>query len=459
MDCNCSEHNLTMDDNSHLRRIIIKIQARLSDDDRKYLHFFLGDDIPRRIRDDPTLGGTLCAMESLFDRDIISGDDFTYLITAFEAIGCLDAVTILKGHQQQMKLTHVHQSMLSLISIMPPLPPSAAEVFADQDDEEAQPLHSDKHKRFSTSFRLKIYVVIIVLLVLCTTGILITVPFMKGIQTNKLNEDTKMKDVILKEQELKNKSRRGGYIEFFSENTLVKVGNKHGSTQGTYSNNSLNPSFTNSHYLNGIRVRDNNDKEQKKRNETIQLFDESILEKNQQANDQLALLNKKKFIEGREFGSAYGTHFDDSTHPYFTSLHYLNGILAHDNNDSIESYQFYYSPSSDGQDTIISERHGKQTLSFKKDFQFDKNEKIQSVEGHYLNKTIVFSNGTILTMRIITGLRFYTTKGYASPSYAGEEGEMFEEEYENYTLWYVTGRSDEYIHQLQFYWYRTLDID
>ncbi|CAF3485321.1 unnamed protein product [Adineta steineri] len=199
--------------------------------------------------------------------------------------------------------------------------------------------------------------------------------------------------------------------------------------------------------------------EQKKNNETIQLLDESILEKNQQANDQLALLNKKKFIEGREFGRAYGTHFDDSTHPYFTSSHYLNGILAHDNNDSIESYQFYYSPSSDGQDTIISERHGKQTLSFKKDFQFDKNEKIQSVEGHYLNKTIVFSNGTILTMRIITGLRFYTTKGYASPSYAGEEGEMFEEEYENYTLWYVTGRSDEYIHQLQFYWYRTLDID
>ncbi|CAF4195211.1 unnamed protein product, partial [Adineta steineri] len=39
-----------MDDNSHLRRIIIKIQARLSDDDRKYLHFFFGDDIPRRIR-------------------------------------------------------------------------------------------------------------------------------------------------------------------------------------------------------------------------------------------------------------------------------------------------------------------------------------------------------------------------------------------------------------------------
>ncbi|CAF4047744.1 unnamed protein product, partial [Adineta steineri] len=164
-------------------------------------------------------------------------------------------------------------------------------------------------------------------------------------------------------------------------------------------------------------------------------------------------------IAGREFGSARGTHFDDSTHPYFTSSHYLNGILARDNDDDLESYQFYYSSSCGSQDIITSERHGKQTLSFKKDFQFDKNEKIQKVEGHYLNKTIVFSNGTNVTMRIITGLQFYTTKGHASPSYAGEEGVMFEEEYEGYTLWYVTGRSDEYIHQLQFYWYRTLDIN
>ncbi|CAF4044378.1 unnamed protein product, partial [Adineta steineri] len=198
-------------------------------------------------------------------------------------------------------------------------------------------------------------------------------------------------------------------------------------------------------------------------NETIQLLDESILEKNQQANDQLTLPNKKKYnslvIEGREFGSARGTHFDDSTHPYFTSSHYLNGILARDNDDDLESYQFYYSSSCGSQDIITSERHGKQTLSFKKDFQFDKNEKIQKVEGHYLNKTIVFSNGTNVTMRIITGLQFYTTKGHASPSYAGEEGVMFEEEYEGYTLWYATGRSDEYIHQLQFYWYRTLDIN
>ncbi|CAF0837408.1 unnamed protein product [Adineta steineri] len=206
--------------------------------------------------------------------------------------------------------------------------------------------------------------------------------------------------------------------------------------------------------------------EQKKNNKTIQSLNETILEKNQQlqqVNDQLTLLNKKKYnslvIEGREFGSAHGTHFDDSLHPHFTSSHYLNGIIARDNDDDLESYQFYYPSSSDNQDMFISERHGKQNSSFKKDFQFENYEKIQRVEGQYLNKTIAFSNGTNLTLPIITGLQFYTTKEHASPSYAGEEGEMFEEEYEEYTLWYVTGRSDQYIYQLQFYWYRTSDID
>ncbi|CAF0732739.1 unnamed protein product [Adineta steineri] len=206
--------------------------------------------------------------------------------------------------------------------------------------------------------------------------------------------------------------------------------------------------------------------EQKKNNKIIQLLNETILEKNQQlqqVNNQLTLLNKTKYnslvIEGREFGSAHGTHFDDSLHPHFTSSHYLNGILARDNKDDLESYQFYYSSSSDNQERITSERHGKQTLSFIKDYYFENYKKIQRVEGQFVNKTIAFSNGTNLTLPIITGLRFYTTKGDASPTYVGEEGEMFEEEYEEYTLWYVTGRSDQYIYQLQFYWYRTLDID
>jgi hypothetical protein len=84
-------------DHRRLRAIILKLQDRLSNDDRQRLHFFLGDDVPRRIRDDPTLGGTLGLMESLFDQDKINERDFTFLINAFDEIQCIDAVKLLRG--------------------------------------------------------------------------------------------------------------------------------------------------------------------------------------------------------------------------------------------------------------------------------------------------------------------------------------------------------------------------
>jgi hypothetical protein len=84
-------------DNQHLRAILLKLQDRLSDNDRQRLHFFLGDDIPRRIRDNPTLTGTLSLMECLFDQDKISDRDFTFLINAFTEIQCVDAVKLLGG--------------------------------------------------------------------------------------------------------------------------------------------------------------------------------------------------------------------------------------------------------------------------------------------------------------------------------------------------------------------------
>ena len=57
----------------------------------------MGSDVPRRIRDDPSLGGTLNLMESLFDQDKISERDFTFLINVFDEIRCFDAVKILRG--------------------------------------------------------------------------------------------------------------------------------------------------------------------------------------------------------------------------------------------------------------------------------------------------------------------------------------------------------------------------
>jgi hypothetical protein len=71
-------------DNHQLRAILLKLQDRLCDNDRKRLHFFFGNDVPRQIRDDPSLGDTLSRMESPFDQDKISEEDFTFLFKAFD---------------------------------------------------------------------------------------------------------------------------------------------------------------------------------------------------------------------------------------------------------------------------------------------------------------------------------------------------------------------------------------
>ena len=86
-------------DNYKCRSILLKLQDRLSDDDRKRLHFFLGNDVPRRIRDDPSLTGTLSLIESLFDQDKISEQDFTFLIKTFDEIQCKDAAQLLRSNE------------------------------------------------------------------------------------------------------------------------------------------------------------------------------------------------------------------------------------------------------------------------------------------------------------------------------------------------------------------------
>jgi hypothetical protein len=86
-----------MDEQFDFRALLLKLQDCLSDNDRRRLHFLVGDIIPRHLRDDPTLGGTLSLLESLFDRAKISEQDFDYLIHAFNEIHCYEAVKRLKG--------------------------------------------------------------------------------------------------------------------------------------------------------------------------------------------------------------------------------------------------------------------------------------------------------------------------------------------------------------------------
>lgn len=85
-------------EDQQLREVILKLQNCLSDNDRQRLHFFLANHIPRAIRDDLTLNGTLKLMQALFDQDKINEEDVTFLIKAFHAIQCFDAVKILNGN-------------------------------------------------------------------------------------------------------------------------------------------------------------------------------------------------------------------------------------------------------------------------------------------------------------------------------------------------------------------------
>ncbi|CAF4408126.1 unnamed protein product, partial [Rotaria sp. Silwood2] len=78
------------------RALLLKIQDRLSDNDRLRFLFLLGEDVPRYVRDDPPLIGALRALESLFDKAIINAQDCDYLIKAFKTIGCNDAAKRLQ---------------------------------------------------------------------------------------------------------------------------------------------------------------------------------------------------------------------------------------------------------------------------------------------------------------------------------------------------------------------------
>lgn len=84
-------------DTHRLRGILLRLQDRLTNDDRCRLHFFLSNDCPRCISDDPTLAGTLSLMQSLFDQDKINGNDCNFLINTFDEIQCHDAAKILRG--------------------------------------------------------------------------------------------------------------------------------------------------------------------------------------------------------------------------------------------------------------------------------------------------------------------------------------------------------------------------
>jgi hypothetical protein len=79
------------------RALLLKIQDLLSEKDRHRLHFLLGEDVPRYLRDDLSLSGTLHLLDSLLEKSFISDQDCDYLIEAFNKIHCHDAMKRLQG--------------------------------------------------------------------------------------------------------------------------------------------------------------------------------------------------------------------------------------------------------------------------------------------------------------------------------------------------------------------------
>ncbi|CAF1209909.1 unnamed protein product [Adineta ricciae] len=126
-------------DYHHLCAILLNLQDRLANDDRKRLHFYLGNDIPRRFRDGPSLSGTLSLMDSLFDQDKINEDDLTHLINALEQIRRLDAYIFIEINDYGL-----NESVQSLSVII--LPFTDQLLHDDKVEEDKEALKSD-HER------------------------------------------------------------------------------------------------------------------------------------------------------------------------------------------------------------------------------------------------------------------------------------------------------------------------
>lgn len=86
-----------MDEEFEFRIVLLLIQNSLSDVDRKQLHFLFGEDIPRRLQSDGSLGTALDALQTLFDRLKVSKDNYNYLVRAFEGIQRHDCAQRLRG--------------------------------------------------------------------------------------------------------------------------------------------------------------------------------------------------------------------------------------------------------------------------------------------------------------------------------------------------------------------------
>ncbi|CAF1109640.1 unnamed protein product [Adineta ricciae] len=178
----------------------------------------------------------------------------------------------------------------------------------------------------------------------------------------------------------------------------------------------------------------------------------------------LSIEDRPLFIVGKKFGESNATKFDDSLRWNVNSLPYFYGFCPRVDSEGLESYQFFYASSQNQQPKIKSDVHGTQPKNSRSDFDFsEKNDRVIQVQGRLVKKSMLSPSGINQTINIITELEFISKTGRVSPlhiiSVQKELSEKFSEEYEGYVLGYVTGRSAEYVEQIQFVWYRSIELE
>ncbi|CAF3413278.1 unnamed protein product [Rotaria sp. Silwood1] len=99
------------------RALLINLFNQLADNDRQALHFVVGNKVPRKDRDNCTPSGSLNLLDSLFDRNLITGQNFDYLINVFEQINCNDISEQLKEYKLHSIKTSIAASISSESSL------------------------------------------------------------------------------------------------------------------------------------------------------------------------------------------------------------------------------------------------------------------------------------------------------------------------------------------------------
>ncbi|CAF0839159.1 unnamed protein product [Adineta ricciae] len=395
--------------NKHrLRSVLLKLDARLTEDDRQRFHFFMGNNVPRRIRDDKSLNGTLSLLESLFDRDIINERDFTFLIDAFEEIECFDAAKLLREHRAILQSLGSRHSVQSLVSIMPPVRDGLlSSVINDQDNEKDgivifnqlfnTPLTNLQNNHNTTNVRTE----------------------NEGAEVTLLNNREKSSSSVVLATLLSLVIKKNNQISHFEQQTSqVK--------------------------------------------QQISQFEQRIAQYAQQISEfrqnTSNLDNEKQrtiLKLGTTFGGDGGGHFDDSEADNFTHSCYLSGLETGGDDDSLVHVQFFYSSSKGGDKVIQGPTHGDKRFSkTSRKFTLNEGEAFVKVQVYFNHRKVIMGDKSTRNVLILTGIQFATTIGRLSPFFGKRSGHEFSENSTGFIVSYVTGRSGILIDQLRFAWYR-----